>query len=832
MNFNVFIFRRNATLALALFACVFRLAAEDAKPAPRVYRDHVEPNWFANNTRFWYRNDLPEKKREFIVVDVEAGTRTHAFDARRAAEAVNAASGETFSADHFTVDTIHFSGDAKSIVVQVRGKTWQLDLKTYVASAAKALENNSTVLVPTLSVHPSHNGGTSTRIAFENKTDSSVDLFWVNANGKREHYAELKPGKTWDTQTYEGHVWLAVDKNKKVLNVFDATNSPSVAVITTDIPAPKHDAPKATELPKRQVLRSAKSPDGKWVASIKAGQLIVRNSESGTETTLSADGSATESYASDRIWWAPDSKKLVAVRQEGAQEHSIYEVDSSPKDQLQPKLKTLNYLKPGDRIAHPRPQLFDIATLKPIPVKEELFSNPWSIDDIGWMADSSRFTFMYNERGHQALRCNSVDAATGAVKPIIDEKSATFICYSQKFYCHWIGEREIIWMSERDGWNHLYLIDAQTGAIKNQITRGEWVVQNVTRVDESKRCIWFNAGGIRPGQDPYYSHCCRVNFDGTGLVVLTEGEGQHTVRYGPDDATFFDTYSRVDLAPVTELRRSDTGRLICKLEEADAREFLPMRGGRWPERFVAKGRDGKTDIYGMIVYPSHFDPAKKYPVVENIYAGPHGFFTPKAFKTNYGHQQRIADAGAIVVQCDGMGTSGRSKAFHDVCFKNLRDAGFPDRIAWMKAAAQTRPQMDLSRVGIYGGSAGGQSAMGALLWHNDFYKVAVADCGCHDNRMDKIWWNEQWMGWPVGKEYAENSNMVNAALLEGKLMLIVGELDSNVDPATTLQVAGALEKANKDFDLLIVVGANHGAGETPYGSRRRLDFLVRNLNMN
>ena len=216
-------------------------------------------------------------------------------------------------------------------------------------------------------------------------------------------------------------------------------------------------------------------------------------------------------------------------------------------------------------------------------------------------------------------------------------------------------------------------------------------------------------------------------------------------------------------------------------------------------------------------------------MVENIYAGPQGFFTPKAFQTRYGHQQRIADMGMIVVQCDGMGTAGRSKAFHDVCWRNLRDAGFPDRIAWIKAAAEKFPAMDLSRVGIYGGSAGGQNAMGALLWHNDFYKVAVADCGCHDNRMDKIWWNEQWMGWPVGKEYEENSNAVNAHLLKGKLMLIVGELDSNVDPASTMQVVGALQKADKDFDLVIIVGSNHGAAESPYGSRRRAEFLARNL---
>ena len=275
------------------------------------------------------------------------------------------------------------------------------------------------------------------------------------------------------------------------------------------------------------------------------------------------------------------------------------------------------------------------------------------------------------------------------------------------------------------------------------------------------------------------------------------------------DRYFLDTWSRVDLPPVTELRNSETGKLVCALEEAEASEVLAARGGQWPRRLTAYGRDGTTHIYGIIHFPKDFDPSKKYPVVEEIYAGPQDFYTPKAFAANYGVAEKMANLGMIVVQCDGMGTSGRSKAFHDVCWKNLRDAGFLDRIAWIKEAAKKIPQMDLSRVGIFGGSAGGQNAMAALLWHNDFYKVAVADCGCHDNRMDKIWWNEQWMGWPVDKSYEENSNVINAKLLKGKLMLIFGEMDDNVDPASTMQVVNALEKANKTFDLVIVTGAHH-----------------------
>jgi len=299
------------------------------------------------------------------------------------------------------------------------------------------------------------------------------------------------------------------------------------------------------------------------------------------------------------------------------------------------------------------------------------------------------------------------------------------------------------------------------------------------------------------------------------------------VEWSPDRRFFIDTWSRVDSAPVTQLRRGEDGKLVCLLEEADISE-IKSNGRLFPERFAAKGRDGTTDIYGVIFRPRDFDASRKYPIVENIYGGPQDSYVPKAFRSSYG-PQRIADLGFVVVQIDGMGTSNRSKAFHDVCWKNLADAGFPDRIPWIKAAAASRPYMDLSRVGIYGGSAGGQNALDGLLLHGDFYKVGVADCGGHDNRMDKIWWNEQWMGWPVGPEYAASSNVTNAHFLTGKLMLMVGELDHNVDPASTMQVVNALEKANKDFDLVIVTGANHGSAETRYGAHRRAQFLVRSL---
>jgi dipeptidyl-peptidase-4 len=509
-------------------------------------------------------------------------------------------------------------------------------------------------------------------------------------------------------------------------------------------------------------------------------------------------------------------------------QHDVHYVESSPADQLQPKLHAYPYLKAGDEIPVRKPRLFDVAARKQIPIGESLFPNPWDISDIRWSKDSSRFTFLHNQRGHQAMRIIAVDAASGDARAIVDEQSKTFIDYSGKQFIDFSDDaHEIIWMSERDGWNHLYLYDADSGEVKNQITRGKWVVRGVDLVDHEKRQIWFHAGGIRPEQDPYFVHYCRVNFDGSGLVILTEGNGSHSIQYSPGRKYLIDTFSRVDAPPIMELRRSEDGHLLCKLEQADAEELLAVRH-RFPEPFVAKGRDGKTDIFGVIYRPLKFESDRKYPIIESIYAGPQDAYVPKTFRAVQA-QQTLADHGFIVVQMDGMGTSNRSKAFHDVCWKNLGDAGFPDRIAWIKAAAAKHPEMDLSRIGIYGTSAGGQNALGGLLLHADFYTCGVADSGCHDNRMDKIWWNEQWMGYPVGPEYAQQSNVTNASKLRGPLLLMAGEDDENVDPASTMQVVNALIKSNKRFDLLIMPGRGHGVLATPYGRQRMYDFFQMHL---
>ena len=569
------------------------------------------------------------------------------------------------------------------------------------------------------------------------------------------------------------------------------------------------------------------SPDGKWEAFIKNYNVYIRPKDKKEEFALSYDGSEGNYYVYRSLAWAPDSNKLVAYRLKPGFHRFIQYVESSPADQLQPKYSTMEYAKPGDALDLEQPVLFHIDTRRQIQIDNTLFPNPYDMTNAVWWKDGRAFTFEYNQRGHEVYRVVEVEAMSGKARAAITEETKTFFCYSGKKYRSDLADgKEIVWMSERDGWNHLYLYDGASGTVKNQITKGDWVVRAVVKVDEKARQVWFQASGMVPGKDPYLVHYYRINFDGSGLTPLTEADANHNASFSSDMKYYVDTWSRVDQEPVMELRRTADRKIVLGLERADIRDLLNA-GWRAPEVFTALARDRKTDIWGVIFRPTNFDPSRKYPVIENIYAGPQGSFVPKSFGAFNG-MQSLAELGFIVVQVDGMGTSNRSKAFHDVCWKNLGDAGFPDRILWHKAIAAKYPYYDVTRVGIYGTSAGGQSALGGLLFHPEFYKAGFSACGCHDNRMDKIWWNEQWMGWPLSPEYAASSNVDNAFRLQGKLLLLVGEMDKNVDPASTMQVVNALIKANKTFDLLVVPGAGHGAGGI-YGERKRNDFFVHSL---
>lgn len=570
------------------------------------------------------------------------------------------------------------------------------------------------------------------------------------------------------------------------------------------------------------------SPDGKMEAYIE-GQNVVLH-EVGKPYTekriLSTDGTI-DNYYSALITWSPDGRYIFTCKRRPVKKRYVYYVESSPADQLQPILHKQEYAKPGDELPFKVPCIFDTKTGKEFVADTKLMSEQFDLNTFQWTPDSKEVTFEYNQRGHKVYRVLAMSATTGDVRTMVEETAKTFVNYSRHYRYDFENGKKLIWMSERDNWNHLYLYDTQKSKVIRQITKGAWCVRQVLNVDENNNVIYFSACGVNKNEDPYFIHYYRIGIDGKNMIDITPAEGNHNAQLSKDMKYIIDKYSTVEKAPITELRSAVDGKLIKTLETADISK-LTANGWRAPEVFKAKGRDGVTDMWGIIQRPTNFDPNKKYPVIEYIYAGPGDAYTPKSFISYNWNTTSLSELGFIVVQLDAMGTSWRGKKFEEICYKNLKDAGFADRELWIKAAAKKYPYMDADNVGIFGASAGGQESTTAVLLHGDFYKAAYSSCGCHDNRMDKIWWNEQWMGYPVDSTYAECSNVVNAPKLERPLMLVVGELDDNVDPSSTYQVANALEKAGKDFELVVLPGVHHTMGEK-FGEHKRYDFFVRNL---
>lgn len=635
----------------------------------------------------------------------------------------------------------------------------------------------------------------------------------------------------YTTNTADGLSYVVVDADNKTRASYKTMEEVRTAL---NIPAPEEERRRGPRRPQKHWMVTdpeneggpVKSPDGKMEAYVKNYNLYVRNLETKEERALTNDG-GLGFYYSCYISWSPDGKKLTANKLRRAEKHYVSFVESSPADQLQPKLHTMEYCKPGDEVDYHEPRIVNLETGEVIAPSTDLFSHQYSLSTPYWSQDSKAVYFEYNERGHKVYRLLELSAETGKVRPVVEETSDKFVNYSRLYRQFINGGKELLWTSERDNHNHIYLYDVATGKVKRQITKGEWYVRQILRVDEENGVIYFTANGMRSDEDPYLLYYYRIGLDGKNLVCLTPEEGNHSARFSSDWKYLVDTYSKADVPPVTELRDAETGKLVMSLEKADISKLLAA-GWKAPEVFHAPGRDGKTEMWGIIQRPSNFDPNKKYPIIEYIYSGPGDAYVPKSFIPYNWTTTALAEIGFIVVQLDAMGTSYRSKEFEEVCYKNLKDAGLPDRMEWIKAAAKKYPYMDIDRVGIYGCSAGGQESTAAVLQYPDFYKAAYSACGCHDNRMDKIWWNEQWMGYPIDSSYVACSNVEMAHKLRVPLMLVVGEMDDNVDPASTMQVVNALIKANKDFDLLVIPGARHTMGEA-YGEHKRYDFFVENL---
>jgi dipeptidyl aminopeptidase/acylaminoacyl peptidase len=619
----------------------------------------------------------------------------------------------------------------------------------------------------------------------------------------------------------------------------------------TCVPATPATASNAPE-------NSSVSPDTRWAVFIKDHNLWAKELASGRETQLTSDGVEDFGYATDNagwthsdrpvVTWSPDSRQIATFQHDGRGVRNMHLVSTNVGI---PRLESWKYPLPGDSVifrisrviisqgpeGQPR-----IVRLRMPPdqhrstVSDHVACSGGTICDVQWYPDGSHLAFISSSRDHKNAWLRVANAQTGEVRTVLEERMPTQIgdaSFTENLWRVLPASNELIWWSQRDNWTHLYLYDLATGRLKNRITGGEGNVDAILRVDEKSRTIYFVGSGKEPNRDPYFQHLYRIGFDGRGQTLLTSENANHVVSASPDGKYFVDTYSTPDTPPVTVLRDVN-GRVIQTLERADISRLLAA-GWKPPTPIRMKARDGRTDIYGLMYTPSRLDSTKKYPIINHIYPGPQaGSVGTRSFSPARGDNQAVAELGFIVVEIDGMGTPGRSKAFADAYYGRMGDNTLPDQVAGMRELAQRHSFIDIDKVGIWGHSGGGFAAAGAMFRYPDFFDVGVSQSGNHDNRSYEDDWGERYQGLLVkngdADNYADEANQTHAAKLKGKLLLAHGAMDDNVPPYNTTLVADALIKAGKDFDLLVFPQARHGYGaDNNYMMRRRWDYFVRHL---
>ena len=750
--------------------------------------DQVSPQWMDDNTGFWYRNKT-STGYQFVLVDPVRNTQGALFDHYRMAAAMSLAADTSFNPDKLPFSTFEFVRNETAIEFTAKRKEFDCDLRTYVCNI-------------------------------------------------------------------EGSDWRG-DEERNQRGVLGSGGTPSSQFV--------------------------ESPDERWEAFAMDYNLYIRPKGGGDTIQLTTDGEKYWAYGYNEprpnqqrrggralrnrrpnLRWSPDSRRMVVRRQD---ERGVGHMPYISYTSQRPRYFSQPYALPGDSIipypgfhvitidtdiaadasnggsdagdggaAATRPTVRVVSNIAPeLKPRPHQVSFGGSAPDSTWASNSEKFYVTYFTRGSKSVHLAEIDATSGAARVLASDSSPTFVELSQRGPASWyVSESgdDVIWWSERDGWAHLYRFDGN-GNLKNQITSGPWTVGSVYHVDETRRQIFFTGRGREDDRNIYYAHLYRVNFDGSGLTLLTPEDGDHTIRWSPGGEYFVDTHSQIGGAPVTVLRAKPDGRLVRTLEEADISRLSAV-GWRATEVFSVKARDGMTDLYGVIYFPPDIDSTKKYPIISHIYPGPQvGSVGSWRFKGG-GEDFALAQLGFVVIQLDHLGTPLRSKAFHDNYYGNFGDNGLPDHVTAIKQLAARYRFIDLDRVGIYGHSGGGFASTDAMFRYPDFFKVAVSGAGNHDNRSYNIYWSEKYQGemerdtLKGTDNFEDSANKTFAENLKGKLLLMHGDMDDNVHPANTIQVIDALIDANKNFDFILAPNRAHGLNE-PYFVRRRWDYFVQHL---
>jgi len=752
--------------------------AEQFVPAnviPLLYNMSVTPNWIDGTDNFWYLNTGRDGK-EFILVDTVNATKKSVFDHQKLADALSLASGTKVDPSNLPFSDIVFMDE--KIEFSALNKTWQYDLKTLVVK-------------------------------------------------------EIKSGKAaYHVRKSSGH---------------------GEAYAINEI-----ESAKATE--SGELL----SPDSKFAAFVQDHNLWVKEFATGKNYPLTFNGSEDYAFAERSgtvlhpisqtrlnetakpyAVWSPDSKKIATFRMDQRSVTPLYLLEYVPDNNSRPQPWTYKFAMPDEEhVPVYEPMIIDVLEKKVIPVsyksQPEVSLMDTDDDVLQWWSDDGQMLYsLFADRGEKALHLLEINPQNGKTKEILKERGSTYVeanlDYASLPNAKVLRNGDVIWFSEKSGYGHLYLY-GKDGVQKNAITMGNWTVRNLLYVDETSSLVYFTAGGREPGRDPYFRHLYKANLNGSGLTLLTPENADHNILISPDGTIFVDTYSRVDLPPVTALRDLN-GNITLILEEGDIENLTEMN---WtaPETFSIKALDGKTDLYGLLIKPTSFNTSKKYPVIETVYPGPWIIVTAKSFPGDlswvnkiFWRGQALSELGFIVVTMDGPGTPYRSKEFHDASYGRLGDAGgLPDHINALKILAKDRPYMDLDRVGMFGHSAGGFMTAQALLSYPDFYKVGLASSGDYDSRFYGSFWGEKYEG--LGSNYSEQITSRKAGNLTGNLLLITGDVDDNVNPCMTMQLVDAFIEADKPFDLLVMTNRNHDLSYDPYYLHRLFGYFMEHLQNN
>ena len=595
------------------------------------------------------------------------------------------------------------------------------------------------------------------------------------------------------------------------------------------------------------------APNGKQAVFIREHNLWLRNLSDNSEKQLTNDGIENFGYATNNagwvrgqkpvVKWSPDSKKLTTFKHDG---RNVGEMGIVSTAVGHPTIDVWKYPLPGDKnIFKIHRVVIDIEQANVVKldmpaddhrstITDHVAARDGSLLDIDWSSDSSHFAFISSTRDHKTATLKIADATTGKVRTIFTETATSFFesGVSAISWKYLDKSNEFIWFSQRTNWGHLYLVDAETGKIKNQITQGNWTVLALLNIDQETGKLIFSGAG-KEGGDPYFHYLYSINKDGSDLTLLTPEKKHHRITLSKNADYFLDRVSTPNEAETSFIRstHSKSGFIV---EQMNINK-LTDTGWQAPTPFIVKDRNSEQNIYGLMYKPSDFDANKSYPVVNYLYPGPQvGSIRGRHFRSARGDNQAIAELGFIVIEIDALGTPGRSKSFHEFYYQNMGDSGIPDQVAAIKQLAKKYSWIDSTRVGIWGHSGGGFASTRALLTYPDFYSVAVSQAGNHDNRNYADEWGEKYHGVLVKNEdgttnYDSQANQLIVDNLKGKLLIAHGTTDTNVPPYNTLIVVEALIAANKDFDMLMLPNRGHGFAREHYMMRKRWDYFVQHL---